>query len=65
MGGIRTTTAVTMASIAGDVGTLVTEVISWTTEYLTLITGNPLLMMFVVFAFIGTGIGVIKRLVRL
>lgn len=54
-----------MATIAGDVGTLVTESIGWVGEYVGAITANPLIEMFVIVAFVGLGVGLIKRLIRL
>lgn len=49
----------------GDVGTMVTECIGWIGEYTTAITSNPLIEMFVIVSFVGIGVGLIKRLIRL
>lgn len=54
-----------MASILSDVTLVVTEAISWVTSYVTAITNQPLLLMFVVVSFVGLGVGLIKRLIRL
>lgn len=55
-----------MASIISAVTSFVTGAISWTTSYLTLITGNDALLLFcIVLPLVGLGIGVIRRLVRI
>lgn len=48
-----------------NVGTIVTQSISWIGEYLEVITAQPLLLAFVIVAFVGLGVGLIKRLIRL
>lgn len=55
---------VTVATIVGDVTTFVTEAIKWVGSYVGAITSNPLLLIFVIVAFVGLGVGLIKRLVR-
>lgn len=55
----------TMAQILSNVTAFVTEAISWVTSFCTCITGQPLLLMFVIVAFVGLGVGLIKRLIRL
>lgn len=60
-----TTPAVTMATIMGDVGTFVTEAVGWIGEYVTVITSNPLIEAFVIVSFVGLGVGMIKRMIRL
>lgn len=55
---------VTIATIVGNVTTLVTEAIKWVGSFVGAITSNPLLLMFVIIAFVGLGVGLIKRLVR-
>lgn len=55
-----------MASVIAAITQLVTGAISWTTSYLTLITGNDVLILFcVALPLVGLGIGVIRRLVRI
>lgn len=55
-----------MASIISAITSLVTGAISWTTSYLTLITGNDVLVLFcIALPLVGLGIGVIRRLVRI
>ena len=57
-------TAVTVATIVGNVSTLVTEAVKWVGSFVGAITSNPLILTFVVVAFVGLGVGLIKRLVR-
>lgn len=58
-------TAVTMTTIMTSVGTIVTESIKWVGEFATAITGNPLLLAFVLVSFVGLGVGLIRRMIRL
>lgn len=55
----------TMAQILANVTAFVTEAISWVTSFCTCITGQPLLLMFVIVSFVGLGVGLIKRMIRL
>lgn len=57
-------TAVTIATIVGNVTTLITEAVKWVGSFVGAITSNPLILMFVIVAFVGLGVGLIKRLVR-
>lgn len=58
-------TAVTVATLLETVTSIVTAAIGWITSFVGEITGQPLLLMFVVFGLIGTGIGLIRRIIRL
>lgn len=60
-----TTTPTGMAAILSDVGSIVTSSIGWIESYVGAITGNPLIEMFVIVAFVGLGVGLIRRLIRL
>lgn len=60
-----TTTAVTMSSILTSVGEMVTSAITWIGQFVTVITDNPLLLAFVIVAFVGLGVGLIRRLIRM
>lgn len=59
------TEAVTIATLLGNVTTMVTSAVSWVGSFVGAITGNPLILMFVIVAFVGLGVGLIKRLVRI
>lgn len=66
--GILTTptpTAGTLAAIIGDIGKIVTAGVSWVGSFVGAITDNPLILMFVIMGFVGLGVGLIKRLMRL
>lgn len=56
-----------MAAILTAITSTVTSAASWITTYLGVITaeGNEVLLLFVIFGFVGTGVGLIKRLTAL
>lgn len=58
------TTAMTMADILSSITSIVTSAISWLTQVVTAVTSQPILLLFVVFGFVGTGIGIFRRLTR-
>lgn len=61
---MQETTTVTIATILTNVSSLVTEAVKWVGSFVGAITSNPLLLMFVIIAFVGLGVGLIKRLIR-
>ena len=61
-----TTTASTgMAAILASAGEIVTQTLSWVTETASTITSTPLILLFVLVAFVGLGVGLIRRMIRL
>lgn len=58
-------TSVTMQTIMTAVGDIVSSGIEWISDFVGVVTSNPLLLAFVVVSFVGLGIGLIKRLIRL
>lgn len=54
-----------MSDLLTNVGSIVTSGITWVTAYVGAITANPLIEMFVIVAFVGLGVGLIRRLIRL
>lgn len=54
-----------MAAIIADVGSIVTGSVTWIGEFVGAITDNPLILMFVIVSFVGLGVGLIKRLIRI
>ena len=54
-----------MADILTQVTAFVTAAVGWVTSFATTITGTPLLLMFIITGFVGLGVGLIKRLVRI
>lgn len=55
----------TMTDIVGNVTTIVNGAVGWIGQYVSLITGQPLLLLFVITSFVGLGVGLIARLIRL
>lgn len=54
-----------IAAIVANIGTIVTESVKWVGSFVGVITGNPLILMFVIVGFVGLGVGLIKRLTRM
>lgn len=59
------TPATTMADILSAIGSIVTSAISWVGSFVTTITSNPLILLFVIVAFVGLGVGLLSRLLHL
>lgn len=55
----------TVATIIGQAGDIVTEGLSWVKEVATTMTSEPLIMTFVLVTFVGMGVGLIRRMMRL
>ena len=56
---------VTIATIAEQVTAFVTAAISWVGSFASAIVANPLILMFVIVAFVGLGVGLLRRLMSL
>lgn len=54
----------TIATMLSDIGSMVTSAVSWIGSFVGAITDNKLLLGFVLVALIGTGVGLINRLIR-
>lgn len=54
---------VTMQTILESAGLIVTEALSWLTETVTTVVGSPLLLMFVILGLVGTGVGLMRRII--
>lgn len=54
-----------MADIISAVTSLVTASVGWVKSFVDVITEQPLLLLFVITSFVGLGVGLIKRLIRL
>lgn len=63
-GMITTPTVGTLAAILADAGSMVTSSVTWIGSFVGAITSNPLLEAFVIVSFVGLGLGLIQRLVR-
>lgn len=59
------TDPVTMTTLTGYITDIVTAAIGWVEKFVTLIVGQPLLLLFVITSFVGLGVGLIARLIRL
>ncbi|MBQ7938250.1 MAG: hypothetical protein IJ283_07130 [Oscillospiraceae bacterium] len=55
--------SVTVATILESAGLIVTEALSWLTETVTTVVGSPLLLMFVILGLVGTGVGLMRRII--
>lgn len=55
----------TMADIMTNVGEIVSASIDWITDFANVITGNPIILAFVLVAFVGLSVGLIRRLISL
>lgn len=60
-----TPTLTGVAAILATISSLVTEAITWVGQYATAITANPIIEIFVVVAFVGLGVGLIRRMIKL
>lgn len=58
-------TTITIATILGNVTDMVTAAVGWIGSFINAITSNPLLLMFVLVAMVGLGVGLLRRLIRL
>ena len=55
--------SVTVATILESAGLIVTEALSWLTETVTTVVSSPLLLMFVILGLVGTGVGLMRRII--
>lgn len=62
---METPAASSMAGILSSISSVVTSAITWIGQFVTVITGNPLILLFVIVAFVGLGVGLISRLIKL
>lgn len=58
-------TANPMADILSAIGSVVTSAIGWVGNFVTVVTSNPLILLFVIVAFVGLGVGLLSRLMHL
>lgn len=54
-----------MDAIITAVTSLVGGAITWVTSFVGVIVANDLLLMFVIVSFVGLGVGLLNRLIRL
>ncbi len=65
MGCLQAAAGYTLATLITDIGSMVTGAVSWIGSYVGAITSNPLILAFVIIAFVGLGVGLINRLIKL
>lgn len=53
----------TVSSILTDISSVVTSGMTWLGDAVTAVTGSPLLFVACTFGFIGTGIGLMRRII--
>lgn len=58
-------TPTAMETLIANITSLVSAAVGWIGQYVTAITGNPLLLIFVITAFVGLGVGLISRIIHL
>lgn len=54
-----------MATILSAISSVVTSAVTWVGSFVGAVTSNPLVMLFVIVAFVGLGIGLLSRLIHL
>lgn len=53
---VATSATVTLSSLLADVGSILTAAVGWVSSVVTAIVGEPLLLLFVLMAFVGYGV---------
>lgn len=56
---------VTLASILTDIGSIVTQALTWAGSVVSFIQENPIIMVFVLIPLVGLGIGMVRRMISL
>lgn len=64
-GGIHQSTGSTLTTLISGVTEMVTAAVGWVTSYATEITSQPILLIGVITGFVGMGVGLIKRMIRI
>lgn len=55
----------TLAGVLSGIGSVFTSAMEWAAAVGTAVAGNPLLLVGVVMGFVGVGVGLFRRLLRL
>lgn len=58
-------TSEALSSFLTNVGTVVTQAVSWCTDILSMVTGSPVLFTFFVLGLVGLGVGLLGRVKNL
>lgn len=54
-----------MASLMSDASLIVTEALGWVSDVVTVITSNPLLLLFAILPLVGLGVGLVRRILAI
>lgn len=54
-----------MVNLLTDISSIVTQAISWITQFISLVTSIPLLLLFATFPLVGYGVNLLKRIIHL
>lgn len=57
-------TTMAISELLSNAGDIVTSALSWVTQVVSTITSNPLLLLFVILALVGLGVGLVARLLH-
>lgn len=60
---ILATAAPTVSGVLTDIGSVVSQAMSWAADVATMIVQTPIILIFVSFAAVGLGIGLIRRMI--
>ena len=61
---LQTPTTYTLATLLTDIGSVFSTAITWVGEVAEVIVSNPLLLIGCIIGFVGLGVGLFKRLMR-
>lgn len=55
---------VTVATLVGNAGDIVTAALGWVGSTVSTVTSNPLILLFVILPLVGLGVGLFRRLIN-
>lgn len=59
------TPAVTVTTLLTAAGEIVTQALTWVTDVASTMSTTPIILVFVMVSFVGLGVGLIRRMMRL
>lgn len=62
---MTTPAAPTVASLLTSAGEIVTSALGWVSDTAATMSTTPIILVFVMVAFVGLGVGLIRRMMRL
>lgn len=60
-----TAAAPTVSGVLTDIGSVVSQAMTWATDVATFIVNTPIVMVFISVALVGLGVGLIRRMISL